>query len=442
MPRVTFDATELVGTKVDRIALVKRGANRTPFKLTKEDNEMLNFDLSKVASFLRKDDRKPGIVAVVVAKTADLDAIKEVLVKSELNVDNITEKDDLIVIAQPGISDKDAGMVKVTDDIGFLVTGLTKSFESYDFNSTSFGDVFAAGSFFPSFYTAMDMYQQTISNIMWEAKTPEEAAGMIANATAEMGQYLQSLASALPVRAFKAEVELKKSGAACASGDKKKNKDMPMEKDGDAAAETVDVEKGAGTGGEDDKKPKTGATVLAPDPEGKDSTVKEDISKNPVHGNDPIDKDNEGTRSDNIESNPAHGNGTPAASGGKQKPKEIEGTTSNDIEGSPSVTKSEGADGEAKTEPAASPDKVFADQLAELTKTITEGLASVKKEIGDQVTSLKSEVEGLQAKVAKTEEAINGTVAASPEADKTGRKVAKSERAEPAYLDTAYSRVG
>ena len=42
MSRLEFKATELTDTDVDFVSLVKRGANRLPFRITKGDDEMID----------------------------------------------------------------------------------------------------------------------------------------------------------------------------------------------------------------------------------------------------------------------------------------------------------------------------------------------------------------------------------------------------------------
>ena len=52
MRKLQLKATELVDTDVNFVSLVTRGANRIPFRITKEDEQML--DLHKIARSLFK----------------------------------------------------------------------------------------------------------------------------------------------------------------------------------------------------------------------------------------------------------------------------------------------------------------------------------------------------------------------------------------------------
>ena len=72
MRKLQLKATELVDTDVNFVSLVTRGANRIPFRITKEDEQML--DLHKIArSLFKTADPKPEIVAVIAQKGADQD---------------------------------------------------------------------------------------------------------------------------------------------------------------------------------------------------------------------------------------------------------------------------------------------------------------------------------------------------------------------------------
>ena len=60
MGRMQIEATELKGTDVSFVSLVKHGANRIPFRIVKEDQEAM-LDLGKIGrQMFRKADAKPG----------------------------------------------------------------------------------------------------------------------------------------------------------------------------------------------------------------------------------------------------------------------------------------------------------------------------------------------------------------------------------------------
>lgn len=208
MPQLSINATELVETNVDFISIVERGANRIPFRLMKEqteDGKMLDFDLSKLGNLLFKTEAaKPAIAAVVVAKTADLAAVTARITKAGLDYDSMTENDDgTRVFAQKGVVVKDQILLKVSDEIGLVISHAKKSFSGYDFSSTEFKDVMQIEGFYPSVYMAMSMLETVIGNSMNTADSVSEAQTAIAKAAEDFSHYVKMLVSILPERAFK-----------------------------------------------------------------------------------------------------------------------------------------------------------------------------------------------------------------------------------------------
>lgn len=439
MPKLKVNSNELQGTDVQFVSLVKRGANRIPFRIVKEDTEPM-LDLGSIGrKFFQKAEPTPGVLAVMVNKdAANLDAIKEQLKAAGLSVEKSEEKDGIIFFKQEGQAEFDTGVVKVNDDIGMVVSGVKKAFCGWDFDSTSFGEVHKVSSFYPSMRHGADIFSDTVSNIMQKADTPAEAADMIGNAVDEFKTYITALAKGLPERAFKSEVAL----------------------------------------------------------------LKESISASPTHGTKtttvpPI----KGATDNNIDGDPTHGNETPeiGKDGGKKK-LPVQGTTSNDVEGSPAVLKEEDdaiaaaeaaleaakakkaekeaelakggdkkpkemtdeekkakakkeeEDAAAAAAAAAKPAETQKsdeqpDLLKQLGALLDTKLADVTKTFEGSVEALKSEfatvqvaVGKLDEKVKKTEEAVNGTVH-NDEPDDTRSGVRKSDRSfksVPPLLDTAF----
>ena len=118
-----------------------------------------------------------------------------------------TEKDGILTFAKAD-ADKAEGslVVKVSDTVAMVVSGLQKAFEGFDFSSTNFGDVMASGSFCTSMCVATDMLSATIGNILAYADSPDTAADQIEKAVGEYQSYVVTLAKGLPVHAFKADV--------------------------------------------------------------------------------------------------------------------------------------------------------------------------------------------------------------------------------------------
>lgn len=441
MPKMVVKATELKDTDVQFVSLVKRGANRIPFRFTKSEDEPM-LDLHKIGrSLFRKGDGKPAVAAVLARKSADQDAIKARLTKAGLAVDNASEKEGTVVYAQKGVDQEGAVVVKLDDNVALVVTNVQKAFESYDFSSTTFGEVFKAGSFYPSMCVANDMLASTVSNIMYDAADPASAAEAISKAVDEYKDYVTALASSLPVQAFKADVEVKKAAKDMAAAedaadggadDADENPDGSKKtkaKKGETVDPTANTDKGKGPDNAD-------AAALAANGIKKDGN----IEANPVEGTTTSDTrppNTQGTSND-VEGSPVAGNQTPSASGGKlnvgEKP------ASNDVEGSPVA---------GSTTSAAMPGDLTKgdgkDPFAELKKMLTDGFAVIEQKVTTQVstikTELKGEIDAVSAKVAKAEEALNGTILADAPGDRTGR-IEKSEGSgAPPLLDSAYMKV-
>jgi hypothetical protein len=205
MPKLLLEAHELKDADVDFVSLVKRGANRIPFRIVKEDkSDML--DLHKIGRRLFKQvDPVPTVVAAVVRKGADLEAVKARLIEAGLSVEHVTEQDGVLVFAQPNVEAFDEGVVKLDDDVGLVVSGIAKAFESFNFVD-EFGKVFATEAFYPGLHMAKDMLTFTVGNIMSKAESPGAAAEAIAKAVDEFKNYITSLAAKIPQHAFKADV--------------------------------------------------------------------------------------------------------------------------------------------------------------------------------------------------------------------------------------------
>jgi hypothetical protein len=201
--KVQLKATELVNPNVKRVAMVKRGANQLPFRLTKGENGML--DLTKLASAfnLIKDDGKPAVYAVVVRKDADMEAIKARLTKAGIDLTSQTEKDGLVVFAQKEVKDTDLGLIKIDNDVGVLISNITKAFVGYTFEGTSFEETMKTNGFYPSMRLACEAMQDTVYGIMQKAESPSDAATAISKVVDEYKAYVTSLASGIPEQAFK-----------------------------------------------------------------------------------------------------------------------------------------------------------------------------------------------------------------------------------------------
>lgn len=213
MSTLKIKAHELVDTDVQLVSLVKRGANRIPFRIVKEDDNMI--DLHKIGkSLFRKADPKPEIVAAIVQKGADLDKVAALFKAAGLDVKSFqkSEKDGIVTIAKADYADaQDAAVVKMSDDVAVVVAGLKKAFSGYAITSGSFAEVLATEGFYSSVCTATEALRTTIHNVLYEAQSPSDASSSVGKAVEEFKTYLTTLIGGLPVQAFKLDVDVAKA---------------------------------------------------------------------------------------------------------------------------------------------------------------------------------------------------------------------------------------
>jgi hypothetical protein len=442
-------AKELQQPDVDIVSMVKRGANRIPFRITKEDKtEML--DLSKIGrQVFRLADVAPTVVGVVFAKSLGAEniasVIKTLVANKVIDSGQFTKTDGTGVVAfnkaDANATNENTFVLRLSDEVALAISAtpeFKKSMETYDWESTSFSEVMSKGAFAPSLCMAQDMLQRTMFNIMASADDNAGLAKLIGAATDEFKSYVITLAKGLPKTVFKADVALAKAA-----------KKMPAEdaKDGgaDDAAENAD-----GT---------------------KKKTKKEEISANPVAGNTTSDTTDPTKRAANsaIEENPSAGNGTPTQTGTKVS---VAGPANNGIEASPAAgtTTSDtsaiavqknagdadagkkGTAGERELKPGDTTSGTGAQQASpemdkvvkSITDAFTKGLGDLKAHVDGAVAGLTKQVEGATALAKSANEAVLGTVAGTEATDQTG-KITKSEADDSGWggiapLDTAYDR--
>jgi arsenate reductase-like glutaredoxin family protein len=219
MPRLQIDANELVNPEVNLVSLVKRGANRLPFRIVKEDTEPM-LDLMKAAKdFFHKAETSPNVVGVLIAKGANVEGITAALVKAGIPADKFVKHESptatTLTKADTPMSEDETVILKANDQVAFVIsapTEIAKSISSYDFESTSFSEIMTKGAFAPTLCMAQEMLQRTFFNIMEKAEAPKDLSNMLQKATDEFKAYIGTLAKALPDTMFKAEAELSKVG--------------------------------------------------------------------------------------------------------------------------------------------------------------------------------------------------------------------------------------
>lgn len=428
MSKQLINATELVNTDVNFVSLVKRGANRIPFRITKEDQNMI--DLHKIGrAIFKMAEPKVAVVGAIVQKGADLDKVNAVLKSAGLDVEALakSEKDGVVTLAKADAPSA-VSVLKVSNEVALVVsTDLQKGFSGVDFSSWSFGEVMATEGYFTGICMAVDVLKSTVANILMEASSSSEAAAAVGKAADEMKNYLISLTGGLPVDAFKAEVEFAKAGSlAKAEGveaevleakkeDAAATAEAAVEKAEEApAAETV--EKGAAADAEDAKD--GGVDDDEEDKNGKKKPKKEDV--NPMdESKDKSKKPADSKKDEEAEVEKA------AASADKDKGKDQE------LDDSKSGA---GSDKKGPNAPAVKADNAeILEAIGALRKSVEDEIAGIVK----SVSEISDRVEQVSTLAKKTDAELNGTVFNDAGGDVV--RTAKSDTHVP-LLDTAYSR--
>jgi hypothetical protein len=210
---VEIEGRELYNADVAFISLVDRPANRTPFRILKSATaEQHNlggskmFDLSDgMRRIFKSTGAKATIGAVLVAKSADVEACKTVIKAAGLSVDKPEPRDNGTAFKQADTLPAQTIVVKVSDDIALAVCDVSKEFSGYNGTDTIFRDVLAVEGFYPGMGMASDVLKYTIGNIMKSSIDPEQAAGMIDKACKDFSAYMVQMVKNIPITAFKFE---------------------------------------------------------------------------------------------------------------------------------------------------------------------------------------------------------------------------------------------
>lgn len=468
MSKIEIKATELTDTDVNFVSMVKHGANRIPFRITKKENEM-SLDLQALGrKFFKKAEPTPTIVAVLMEKSADVAVTKALLLEAGIPVEafTLTAEDEVTTLTKSDTAPSaDAVVLRLSKGVGLVINNLKKSFTGFDFESTDFTEVHATGSFCASLATAADMLQMTIGNILYDTEDPAEAASLLGAAVDGFKAYATALTAALPVQAFKADILLSKAA---------KKKPMPTEDkmDGgkDDAKENADgsLKKAADAGSGVGKAPAKGANNNA-------AATADDKQNTEVNAK-PGAKTIETKKGANIpemtgESAAGEGAAEQTTQGSdaakakadadlkkfKQNAGPGESAISGGTEGLPAklMVKNEGdADAGKKGKGKKMPDgetgageqQAPAVETVKADDAVMQAIQALAKSVQDSFATQKTEmqalterVEGVAALARKTDTALNGTV--FNETSEDAARLKKSEQTTMLPLiDTAYSR--
>jgi len=198
----TIKLNELTEADAQFISIVGRGANNTPFKIIKQETE--GMDLGKL---FKKEDTSAFVKALVVNKSSDLVAAKARIEKAGFSIENEQEIGDVIVFSQSDEEGPSANQVIIKYDEDIALVAVCKSFQSWDFETSSFNELFEKQGVWPTLSTAHSTLWEVLCNIMCheDSKDPGEVAGKMGTAIKEYRMFVMDMVKNLPVTAFKLE---------------------------------------------------------------------------------------------------------------------------------------------------------------------------------------------------------------------------------------------
>jgi hypothetical protein len=209
---------ELENADVSFISLVKRPANRMPFRITKSENlnnqdgSTFMFNLSSVLKG-NKDEviKSTPSVAALAIKKQDADKLLPVLVEKGFKTDDQIERDDVLILKQESEFDEaDLVAFKMDDNVVAMVTNVKKMFHTLT-DSMSFADNIASQGFMPGIFVATDALIETFHNILFGSDNSTDVRMKMQTAIAEYSNFVTSMAENLPEMVFKLEPDHKET---------------------------------------------------------------------------------------------------------------------------------------------------------------------------------------------------------------------------------------
>jgi len=353
---------------VNRISLVKRGANRVPFRIIKSDGESTMLDISKIFFAKKEAPVAPAVIAIALAKGADIEAYTKALTDAGFEIDHVAESDDgSTLMLKADDLPEDITAFKISEDCALVIEGIQKGLMTWP-DSNSFVENITKAGFAPSYRIANDILTETVSNIMFSEGDADETKTAISKALTDFQGYVEAVLSTVPVQAFKAEAAI------------------------------VEVEKGMLN--EQD----TADSLKAKAKKAKAAKSKDKKETKETKGEGDEDETESSESDESSESEGAEG----------------DASTGDDVVAEKDST-SESAEGDAE-------DKT--DSNAELIKTLsglTEAVGAIKTSVDQVEEKLSGRIDDLQAQVKKTDEALAGTVHSEDSEDDSSNPKEKTD---------------
>jgi hypothetical protein len=204
--KVLVKGSELTDADIHFISLVKRGANRSPFKVIKAEDVEGQSALGKVASGLfAMSEPDPSVVGFFIKKGDNVPGILDNLKKSGFKTDGIVDEEGMFIAKQDGFADaKSVVIIKLDDQVGVAVQNIKKYADTYT-ASTDFDDNVVTSGFYPGISQGIGALQNTLYNIASEASGDGDYSAQIQAASAAFAKYVTGLFKSLPKEVWKFE---------------------------------------------------------------------------------------------------------------------------------------------------------------------------------------------------------------------------------------------
>lgn len=205
MAKTVLDLTEMHDADVKFISLVKRGANKIPFRIIKSEDAQMGkklFNLETLFSARKAAEVVPAIVGFAVAKSDQTAGYVEALEQKGYKFTQ-EDVDGGVVCTIKSVDPEAVTTIKVNDDVAVMVEGVKKGFYGHS-DSTDFSEKMATDGFYSSLYTAMSVLGDTVCTAMYKAES-EAPIASIQKAFQDAQNYVTSLVNAIPVDCFKLE---------------------------------------------------------------------------------------------------------------------------------------------------------------------------------------------------------------------------------------------
>jgi hypothetical protein len=206
--KVTIEARELTDVEVSKISIVKRGANRLPFRIIKENKEVNSMiDLSKLFFSKKEESPQPKIVALALEKGEYSDSILKSL--EEIGFSGVAfdhTNDAVTLIKSEGDCDLNAlTPIKMKNGAVAFISNIEKSIYIDSETEAGFMDAMVVNSVYPSINTAIYTLQDMIGAMLWESMSKAETTAALGVLLDDFKSYVMSVFNAVPEVMYKME---------------------------------------------------------------------------------------------------------------------------------------------------------------------------------------------------------------------------------------------